>query len=454
MTQYRDLKHRLASLLLGATCWFVLMPGLAQTQGGKELAANPAVAPLRLKLEINPLSSPASGSAVSPDTKSGAHLNGGASASVLSSRNVYSADAVVHPLATVEGDFVAIGGRVVLDQYVKGDAMLAAGAVAVRAPVGEDLRIAGADVSVESAVGGELFVTAASISIAKTAKIAGLANLMGGAVVIDGDIAGPLNVRAKSIVLNSVINGDARLIADQIELGPQAKITGTLRYRVSGEMNKDEAAIVGGAILRDKSGLLDVRGSESEGGNGRWFSHMGSNGSMRVGLGLTYFALLACAAFFLLAFPGFFGRASVRLGGTPGPALLAGIVTALGLPMLAALLFVTILGIPLGLLLLACYPFVLLIGYVVGVFFIARRAQAALLRKSPGTFWVSMVFFALALLLIMLLRLLPFVGPVIVVLLTIAGIGSGALELFSSRRSGAGPALPVSAPVGEQMQHI
>jgi hypothetical protein len=252
-----------------------------------------------------------------------------------------------------------------------------------------------------------------------------------------------------------VINGDARLVADQIELGPQAKITGTLRYRVSGEMNKDEAAIVGGAIIREKRGLLDVRAEEGEEFNGRWFGHMGANSNMRVGPGLTYVALLACGVVFLLVFPGFFGRASVRLSGTPGQAFLVGIATSLGLPMLAALLFVTILGIPLGLLLLACYPFVLLTGYVIGVFFIARRAQSALLRTPPGAFWASMLFFALALLLMMLLRLLPFVGPLVIVLLTIAGTGSGVLELLPSRSSGAGPTLPVSAPpVGEKMQHV
>jgi len=348
------------------------------------------------------------------------------------SRNVYSAGGTVRPSAPVEGDFFGVGGRVIVDQPVKGDATLAGGSVDVRAPVGDDLRAAGGDVSVESSVGGELHAAGGSITLTPAAQVAQGATLYGGSVVVDGKVAGALKASAQKIVLNGEVGGDARLLAEQIELGPRARIAGALSYAVATELKKAEGATISGTVTRDER--RDAKADRER------HKEMHFEGPGWIGSLFAFFGLLACAAVFLLVFPVFSAQAQESVGTSPWLSLAVGFGTLLGVPVLAVLLFITLLGIPLGIAVFALYPVLLLVGYVVGVLFIARRAQAALRPGVPESFALRIGFFALALLLVMLLSRLPFVGALVLFLVTLAGIGACVLELYRRRLS-----LPVRA---------
>jgi hypothetical protein len=359
------------------------------------------------------------------------------------SRNVYSSGSVARPSAAVEGDFVGFGGRVIVDQFVKGDALLAGGSVRVQAPIGDDLRVAGGEVTLESAIGGELFATAGSILVDKAARIATASTLYAGDVTIAGTLDGPLKVSAKKILINGTVNGDARLRAEQIELGPTAVINGALSYTVSGELKRDAAAIVGGAITREPGKLRNWDwDDEHERG---WDRHMGGRNPARLGSVFGYFALLACSTIFLLVFPNYSERASARIVASPWSVIGMGVVSVLGFPVLALLLLVTILGIPLGLLVLGMIPVLLLMGYVVGILFLSRRAQSVILKGKPVSFAMNIGFLALMLLLVMLLSRIPFVGFLAVLVLTLAGTGACVSELLTKNRSGSNPPPPALA---------
>lgn len=347
------------------------------------------------------------------------------------SGNVYSAGGQVRPEAAVEGDFVAAGARVIVDQPVRGDATLVGGSVDVRAPVGDDLRVAGGDVSVESTVGGELFATGGNITLARAARVARAAKAYGGAITIDGKVDGPLDASAQKITLNGEVGGDARLVAEQIELGPAARIAGALSYTSGSELKKADGATIGGAVTREQR-AANERGERAE---RRW------QGGRRVtswgASVLGFFALLACATVFMLVFPVFSQRAADTVKSSPGLALAIGFGALVAVPVLAVLLFITVLGIPLGLTVLALYPVLLLVGYLVGVLFIARLAQAAMRKDQPATFGWRVGFFALALLLVMLVGRVPFVGALALGLVAVAGIGASVLDLYRRRQAAA-----------------
>ncbi len=344
-------------------------------------------------------------------------------------RNVYSAGGQVRPQAPVEGDFVAAGGRVILDQPVRGDAALVGGSVDVRAPVGDDLRVAGGDVSIESTVGGELFAAGGNIRLAKAARVAHAAKAYGASITIDGKVDGPLDASAQKITLNGEVGGDARLVAEQVELGPTARIAGALSYTSGSELKKADGATIGGAVTREQraAGERDERAERRWQGGRRMTSWGGSL--------LGYFALLACAAVFMLVFPVFSQRASDTVQSSPGLALAVGFGALVAVPVLAVLLFITVLGIPLGLTVLALYPLLLLVGYLVGVLFIARLAQAALRKDAPSTLGWRIGFFALALLLVMLVGRVPFVGGLALGVIAVLGIGACLLDLYRRRQA-------------------
>src|SRR5690606_16560227 len=127
-------------------------------------------------------------------------------------------------------------------------------------------------------------------------------------------------------------------------------------------------------------------------------------------------------------------RSADQIKTSPWLALALGLATAVAVPVLAALLFITVLGIPLGLLVLSLYPVLLLLGLLLGVLFIAHLLGRAL-RRAPGdTFALNLLFFALALLVVLLLANVPFAGGLVIALLTLAGLGALLLEIRDRRR--------------------
>jgi hypothetical protein len=349
----------------------------------------------------------------------------------VTSRNVYSVGASVRPNNGVEGDFVAAGRRVIVDQPVKGDVNVAGGSVDLRVPVGDDVRAAGGDVNIESTIGGELFAVGGTITLTKAARVASNASLFGGTVAINGDV-----------------NNDVRLRAEQIEFGQNAKISGAVNYTSPNEIRRAEGATVGGAVTRVADDIA-MHGHDMSRGNHDWNMQI-RRGPSWAGSAFTLLALLACACVFLLMFPVFSMRAADTVKTSPWAALGIGFAALVGVPVLAIFLFVTILGIPLGIIVLILYPLLLLMGYVVGVLFIAKRAQSAIRKDAPDSFATTIGFFALALLLVLLLGKLPVVGSLVTFIITITGIGASLIEVYSRRQTGP-PSSQPREPGGAQM---
>ena len=355
-------------------------------------------------------------------------------------RNSYIAGGNVRPAMPVKGDLYAAGGRVTVDQPVAGDAALAGGAVTVRAPVGEDLRAAGGDINIESTVGGELYASGGNITLSNAAVVADAVTLYGGNVNIEGKINGPLKVYAQKIVLNGEVTRDVELNAEQIELGPRAKLGGTLRYSSDAQFKTAEGVVIGGATTRGDS----MNGRPDTHHDREWHGEMMGSGSgwagTIAGTLASFVTLLAVGALFLLVFTGFSRRASSRMLAAPWPALAAGMAVLLGTPLLAVILLITLIGIPLGMVLMMLFPLMLLMGWVVGVFSIAQRVQRSIQKDAPSGSSAAMVgFFALTLLLLLLLGSLPFIGFLILVAIMLLGTGACALELYRQVRPGQRP---------------
>lgn len=355
-------------------------------------------------------------------------------------RNVFRAGGNVRLAAPVKGDFYAAGGRVTVDQPVAGDATLAGGSVTVRAAIGDDLRAAGGDVKIESTVGGEVYASGGNITLGNAAAVADAVTLYGGNVNIEGKINGPLKVNAQKVVLNGEVARDVELNAEEIELGPRAKLGAALRYPSNAQFKTAEGVVIGGAVTRGEA----MNGRPDTHHDREWHGQMmGSSSGWAgtiAGTAASFVALLAAAALFLLVFTGFSRRASTRMLATPWPALAAGVAVLLGTPMLAMLLLITLIGIPLGIVLMMLFPLMLLMGWIVGVFGVAQRVQHAIQKDAPSGSSAAMIgFFALTLLLVLLLGNLPFIGFLILVAILLLGIGACALELYRQVRPGHSP---------------
>ena len=136
----------------------------------------------------------------------------------------YEVGASVRFVGPAVTDLFMAGNRVVVAAPVAGSAHLAGRRVAVEAAVAGDLFAAGYGVQVSAPVGGDATVSGYEVTVGPVTG-----NLRAvGAEVSAGPVGGYALITGADVTLTGAIAGDAVLVADQIDFGPEAKVAGTL----------------------------------------------------------------------------------------------------------------------------------------------------------------------------------------------------------------------------------
>ena len=249
----------------------------------------------------------------------------------------------------VAGDLVAAGRTVVLDDNVLGDAVVAGGSVRLNGSVSQNAYAAGGQVFVNGIVSRNARIAGGEVDIAPSSRIEGGVSIGAGQARVSGSIAGYLQAAAGNLYINGPISGDVEVSAGQVELGPNTRITGTLRYRSREELRRDPAAQVLGGVER--------------------LPALGPSAGVGRGLGRALFwvwtlGLMLVVTILLLVLPGFFAGVSETLQSRPGASVLLGLAMLICIPVVSVVLLITLIGIPLGLLSVAAYLVLLMVGYV------------------------------------------------------------------------------------------
>jgi cytoskeletal protein CcmA (bactofilin family) len=253
----------------------------------------------------------------------------------------------------------------------------------------------------------------------------------GDIVVVDGTvrIAGRATGNVVSVSgpvrLTGRIDGDLITVSDQAVLGPAARVGGDLRYG-------DEAPVLArGATVGGE--ISNENWSDAANGWG-WISWLAwwvavSVSTLIVGVLLVWLA------------PGALNAAERAVRERLGATVAWGIVIAIGVPLLAILALVTLVGIPFGIaLLLAAIP-VLLVAYTTTAWIVGRRV----LRARPGSRWAAL-FAGWGIL--RALALIPVAGALVGLVATVVGLGALTVALWRARRPRAPAATPEAPPPG------
>jgi cytoskeletal protein CcmA (bactofilin family) len=312
----------------------------------------------------------------------------------------------------VPGDAIVGGGRVLIDAPVGGDAVAAGGDVEVRGSVGDDLYVAGGQVRVAGTVAGSARLAGGEIRVLPDAKVAQGMSAAGGRIALEGAVAGYAQLAAGSIVIDGRVDGPVEAAGGELRIGPRAVILGGLTYR-----GPQPAQIADGARI---SGPMR-------------YVHYERPPWMQIGLAalgvLAFLWLLGWAlvgALLIALFPVATRDVTVEARSRPLLALGLGFAVFALAPPLVALLFATLIGIPLALAVLAVYVTLLPLGYLAGVAgvsdaFAHRRAAAATAGRRVALFVVTLIG-------VMLASAIPFVGWLAVLLLWLTGIGAVVLR--------------------------
>lgn len=350
----------------------------------------------------------------------------------------------------VGDDYFAAGDTVNLTEAVPGDVFLAAGDVYTAAEVGGDLAVAGGDVSVGGRIGDDVYaagghvrldaivdggarVAGGDVTVGPATVIAGGTSLTGGKVEFDGEARGYLQASGGNVRIGGVVNGDVEVRADHLRIAPGTRIDGKLVYRGPDRPEvAADARIAGGIEYRD----APVRQVWERAG------HEARTAASWAGRIALFAGVFLAGALYLGLFPGFAARAATAIRSAPLPSLGLGFALLFCVPVLGVLLLLTVVGIPLALLLIPLYLLLLLLGWINAGAFLGRQAFAALGRDGPQEPPVMRFLALLAgLVVLWLLRQVPYVGGLVGFLALLLGMGALAVELWHLRTRPATPAV-------------
>ena len=344
--------------------------------------------------------------------------------------NRFAAGGSVTVSAPTAGSLFAAGARVTVEAPVDGDAYLAGAHIELRAPIARRLTAAGAQLIVSGNVEHNAWLAGASVEVRPGARFGRRVAMAGGALSMAGAVAGDLQMAGGEAVLNGSVGGDAEIAAARIEVGPEARIDGRLRYRSDHEIIVAPGAQIAGGIERTTR-----RGSGFDWRDRSSFARHGfPRGPSWVTGCLLFGALLLWLA------PGLFADTS-RLARSAWPQSIGlGLVTVVAVPIVAVMLFITVIGIPLALLALALYVVWLLLGYLVGAVAVGDFALGHLAPGRAGSTGWRILGLLLALVALAFVREVPVIGGLAVTLVFFAGVGALCLRVFRHSRPPAAPA--------------
>jgi hypothetical protein len=221
-------------------------------------------------------------------------------------------------------------------------------------------------------------------------------------------------------ILGGTVTGDVVNVSDPIVLNGRARVGGDLNY------GDEKPVVAPGAVVRGKVKKFDV---------GDAFPFSGFGVTLLIWLAVSVSSLIL--GLVLLAFaPRAADAAHLVAREATWPAVGWGVLLVFGLPVLAVIALVSLVGIPLGAgLLLALVP-IYSVGYVTGAWLLGRR-----ILKPPTSRFVA---FLAGWAILRVVALIPILGGLAWLVATVFGLGALIVAAWRARRPHAAP--PPAAP--------
>ena len=307
---------------------------------------------------------------------------------------------------TINGDLYASGRQVVIDGRVNGDVLVAGGRVSLSGTVSQDVRAAGGQVTITGNVGRNLTVAGGNVEIVSSAVLPGALVAAGGSIDLSAPLGGAAKIAAGTLTVANRVGGDVDAAVGTLRIASRADIQGNVNYWSGREASVSEGARIKGKIVRN---VPPERPQFFPAAFIAWLVFVSINFVSTLILGLLSVRFL----------PRFHHSVITTLRERPWASLGIGFIAAVVLPVACALLFATVVAIPLGLILLAAF-FILL--YWSRIYAIGRIGESILARLRPASSraWA----FVLGLCVYYILAIIPFIGWLVVPLVMLFGLGA------------------------------
>jgi hypothetical protein len=335
----------------------------------------------------------------------------GVSAGQVIDRDYFAAGPLVEISGTVNGDLYAAGGQVLIDGRVNGDVLVAGGRVMLAGVVAQSVRVAGGQLTVSGTVGRNVTVLGGNVELTPGAAIAGSLVAAGGNLHLAAPLGGSATVAAGSLILSNRIDGDVDAAVGSLRIGPKGDIRGRVVYLSQREASVDPGARLEQPPTRRLPPAMPRLSPQ------KVFAVFAA---VTFAIMVVSFVSTLILGLLSLRFLPRYHEAAVRtLRERPWVALGVGFLAAVVTPIATAILFATVLGVPLALILAAAYPILLYWGRIFALHRLGEML-CRVVRASPPPGWV----FVLGAVVYYLLALIPVVGWVIMLMVVVSGLGA------------------------------
>lgn len=334
--------------------------------------------------------------------------------------DLYAAGGKVRIESAIAGAAVLAAGSAEVAGDVEGDVMLAGGRIALDGGVGDDLRAAGGNVRISGFVTDQATIAGGTVVLESGSAIGGRTWIAANRVEMAGQLGDDLRIYAGTAVISGKVVGNVRISAREIRVEPGAIIGGDLVWRSRQPPTISEDAQILGEVRTAGSGDSG-RGEALADQYSGPFAAGRFAGSWALGI-----AIAAAALVMSWFAPGLVARSASVFRSAPGRTLLLGAASIVLTPIMAFVLFVTLLGWLLGLVVFAGYVFGLMLSGLLGVLIIVRTLQDQFAAPGApvGGGWRSFVLLLLVVAGLILAQRVQVLGPLITLALLLAGFGA------------------------------
>ena len=350
------------------------------------------------------------------------------------SKQQFVAGERIHIGANISDEVFAAGREITIERARAQSVYLVGDTIRVKDSTLRDI-IAGAhDIEISGTIEDDALIAVCPICpwgsgrllVDPQGRIGDDAHLLAGTLEIQGTVGGDLRATARRIVISGTIGGKADLSAKEIVIASTARLAGELVARSPKRPEIAAGATISGPVreIETEINIPDPRDLRKAIG---WVAAAAA-------------AILVLGALFLgvlgqLAAPGPLSRAARRMRTELWSCIGRGLAWALILPVIGALLFASLIGIPAGVILMAMLLVLWALAFVtsayaIGLWLRSRRAAAV---REPGT-GARIGWTLVGILVLSISWMVPFVGWIFAVLALLGGLGAIAANLWRQVR--------------------
>ena len=313
----------------------------------------------------------------------------------------------------INGDVWAVARSVTVNGMVSGSVNVAAERVDVYGDVGQSVRAAGNRLRIVGNVARDVIVGANEVEIASPVGVARDfifgANTVHVNTLIQGDIKGS----GVSVSIRNGVEGSVELWIDTLTLLPTANIQGDLIYR-----SENVADIQSGAqILGDNTHIPVAREEEFSP-----IERFSSSGLGIIGSVLGFLMAFVAGVVLIFIAPSRLTSVVESIRTRPGACLGWGAIVLIATPIAATIVLITVIGMSVSLITLILLGIAIYLSQIPVSLFIGRWIIGYFSKAEGQAVLVGSL--ALGLVILRLLRIIPFIGYFISLVAILLGLGA------------------------------